>query len=185
MQHTFKTPRLIIRQYKKDDAYSVWQVVSQNKIYKTTYAIPHPYPRERVDWWFSFVKNNMRRGTSYEYGIFNRITDEYIGNVGLINIQQAHHSCSISYFIDPKHWNMGYATEAADSMLKFGFYNLKMKRISGRCMAHNIGSASVMKKLGFKFEGRGRCEILKDGEFIDVDHYSILDTEFFEKNPYF
>ena len=54
---TFKTARFLIRPYKPSDADAVWEVVSQKEIYDTTCAIPHPYPRERVDWWIQFLKN--------------------------------------------------------------------------------------------------------------------------------
>ncbi|HHZ06851.1 MAG TPA: GNAT family N-acetyltransferase [Clostridiales bacterium] len=178
---TFKTSRLIIRPYQSTDSYAVWQVISQKAIYDTTYAIPHPFPRESVNWWLSNIKSRTLNGTGLEYGLFHKDTGEYVGNTGLININHGQRSCSLSYFVNPKFWDMGYCTEAGIEMLKLGFNRLHMKRISGWCMSKNIASSKVMKKLGFTYEGTGRLEIYKDGEFLDTNHYSILDTEFYKK----
>lgn len=177
----FKSERTIIRTYKPTDSYNIWRVISRREIYDTTYAIPHPYPIERIGWWISFIKNSAKNGTSYEFGIFHNKTGEYIGNVGIINISKQNSCGDISYFINPDYWNMGYATEAAGIMLDYGFNRLNLNRIGGRCMSKNPASASVMKKLGMKHEGRGRSEIYKDGIFLDVEHFSILRSEYIIK----
>ena len=178
MRHSFETNRLIIRRYTDTDIDAFWNVVKNEKIYKTTYAIPKYYPKERVKWWFNYQNSEYKNGTSYEYGIFNKDNGTYIGNCGIINIKKNLFSGAISYFIDPNMWNKGYATEAALQMLNFAFYDLFLVRVSGTCMSSNIASRRVMEKINFKFEGTGRSELCKDGKFIDVDHLSILRHEF-------
>ncbi|HIR03778.1 MAG: GNAT family N-acetyltransferase [Acutalibacteraceae bacterium] len=176
---TFKTARFLIRPYKPSDADAVWEVVSQKEIYDTTCAIPHPYPRERVDWWIQFLKNTAKNGTGYEFGIFQRTDKRYIGNVGLINLSQRHRRAEVCYFIRRESWNNQCATEALQCMLHYGFERLRCKRIGGRCMTVNPASRRVMEKCGMRYEGTARCELLKDGRFYDIDCLSILDNEFF------
>lgn len=174
----FQTERFMIRQYQHSDAEAVWRVVSNQKIYDTTYAIPHPYPRTRVDWWFKFLKSNAKNKTGYEFGAFSKLDGSYIGNIGLINISMDNRRAEVCYFINPDYWNDGCATECLQAMLRFGFDLLGLKRISGRCMSINHASRRVMEKCGLLYEGTARCEILKDGVFYDIDHMSILDTEY-------
>lgn len=178
MKHSFETKRLFIRRYTDADINAFWNVVKKDDIYKTTYAIPKYYPKERVKWWFNYQNNEYRNGTSYEYGIFDKHNGTYIGNCGIINVRKSLFSGSITYFIDPDMCNRGYATEAALQMLNFAFYDLFLVRVSGMCMSINPASRRVMEKINFKFEGTGRSELYKDGKFIDVDHLSILRHEF-------
>ncbi len=186
MHKTFKnlkitTDRLIIRPYCAKDTDAAWRVLSHPKIYPTTYAIQKDYPRNRVVWWFQCINNNMNYGTSYEFGMFDKISGEYIGNCGIINILAAHKSGMITYFTDPEKWNCGYATEAAAAMLHFGFDILSLNRIGGTCMSINPASASVMKKIGMKFEGTAHQELLKDGIYYDIQHFAVLRSDYYEK----
>lgn len=173
-----ETERTLIRPYTKDKLDSVWHVISHPKIYPTTYAIPRNYPKNRVSWWFQCIENNYKYGTSYEFGIFDKRTDEYIGNCGIINILAAHKSGMITYFIDPEKWNLGYATEATHAMLGFAFNILALNRVGGTCMAINPASAKVMQKAGMTAEGIARQEIYKDGIYYDIMHFSVLKSEY-------
>ncbi|MCJ8273778.1 MAG: GNAT family N-acetyltransferase, partial [Psychrosphaera sp.] len=58
-----------------------------------------------------------------------------------------------------KHWGKGYATESAIAALKIGFEQFKADKIVGRCMVDNLGSHSVLKKLGMKLA----FEFVEDG----------------------
>lgn len=175
----FYTERLIIREYKKSDIDSILRVVRQPEIYATTYAIPKDYPRERAEWWVKFVKNNIKNRSAFEFGMFLQQTNRYIGNIGLVNVNQPHNRADIAYYIDRDYRNNGYTTEAAMEMLRFGFEELELKRIGGLCMSINPASRRVMEKIGMKFEGTARCELLKDGKYYDIDHLAILDFEYF------
>lgn len=178
MKSFFETERLIIRRYLNSDIDAFWNVVKKYEIYKTTYAIPKYYPRERVKWWFSYQKNEFKNGTAFEYGMFDKYSGKYIGNCGIINIRKNLFSGAITYFVDPEFWNNGYATEATKEMLHLAFDILLLMRVSGTCMSNNEASKKVMEKLGFVYEGTGRAELYKDGKFLDVDHLAIIRDDF-------
>lgn len=172
-----ETKRMLIRPYLPSDANDVWLVLRRKEIYDTTYAIPRNYPRERADWWIQFVENARKNHSSLEYGMFDKSTGHYLGNCGIINIQQAMRAGALTFLVNPDFWNLGYATEASAAMLALAFGELDLFRVSGRCMSKNLASRRVMEKLGLVYEGTGRSELLKDGVFYDLDHFSILRTE--------
>jgi [ribosomal protein S5]-alanine N-acetyltransferase len=58
----------------------------------------------------------------------------------------------VNYYVAPRDRGAGLATEALSAMLKFGFGDLKLTRIQGRCSPENVASERVMQKAGFKFE---------------------------------
>lgn len=175
----FKTERLLIREYKKNDIDDIIRVATQPEVYATTYAIPKDYSYSRAKWWVEYVKNNMKNKTSYEFGIFLKEGNRYIGNIGLVNVNHLHNRADIAYYIDKDFRNNGYTTEAAKAMLRYGFEGLSLKRIGGMCMSINPASRRVMEKIGMKFEGTARSELLKDEKYYDIDHLAILDFEYF------
>ena len=92
-----------------------------------------------------------------------RIIDGYLGELG--------------YLIDRPFWNCGYATEAAQNVIAYGFKHLGLARIRARMMIGNIGSVHVAEKLGMSFETR-----LNDADYggrvADILHYSIHRDQF-------
>ncbi|MNI51338.1 putative ribosomal N-acetyltransferase YdaF [compost metagenome] len=177
-QVVLETSRLLMRRYREEDAKSVYQVVSQRAIAETTIMLPHPYPRQTVDWWINYVNGNFDQGKAYEFGLFKKDSPgDYIGNCGLVSISGEHNNGELGFFVRPEDWNTGYATEACQALLEFGFDNLGLERIFGRCMAKNPGSKRVMEKSGLTLEGLARHEVLKWGMYEDVWHLGVVRSE--------
>jgi len=89
-----------------------------------------------------------------------------------------YNSGEIWYKLNPVFWHKGYATEAAKSMLDFGFKHLKLHRIEAGCAIENIGSVKVLEKIGMKREGQKRKTLpLKKG-WSDNYEYGILEEEY-------
>ncbi len=63
-------------------------------------------------------------------------------------------------------------------MIRFGFEELGLERISVGCFARNKASARVIEKLGFKYEGCARHEFLKDGEFLDELQFGMIREDY-------
>jgi ribosomal-protein-alanine N-acetyltransferase len=175
---TLETDRLTLRPYNQMDAEAIYQVVGRREIAETTVNIPHPYPRGTVDWWINFINENIKNDRAYEFGIFlKQRPHAYIGNCGLPNLSKQHNHAEIAYFISPDYWNQGYAAEAAARIVEFGFKELQLERIHGRCMTKNIGSRRVMEKAGLKYEGLARHEILKWDIYEDVWNFGLIREE--------
>ncbi|WP_226669628.1 GNAT family N-acetyltransferase [Metabacillus litoralis] len=167
-----------MRPYEKQDAESVFKVVRLKEIAETTISIPHPYPRETADWWINFVRENMKKCSAYEFGLFSKNSpNEYVGNCGFVSISSQHNNGELGYFINPYYWNQGYSTEACSKLVEFGFSTLGLERIYGRCMEKNIASKLVMEKCGLKVEGIAKHEVLKWDKYEDVIHLGLVRSE--------
>ena len=173
-----ETKRLILRPYLFEDIFEVYRVVSRKEIYEMTLMIPHPYPFENVEPWIRFTIKNIEYKLSYELGIFERETGIYAGNIGLTNLSKQNNSGELAYFVDPEKWGHGYATEAVKGILSFGFNELGLERILGRCMTCNLASKRVMEKNGLLLEGIARHEVRKEEKYIDVFRLAILSSEY-------
>ncbi|MGR7945505.1 GNAT family N-acetyltransferase [Paenibacillus sp. M.A.Huq-81] len=169
---------MLLRRYKKEDAEAVFEAAGRREIAETTVSIPHPYPRETADWWVSFANENFEQGKAYEWGLFKKESPNvYVGNCGFVSVSAEHRNGELGYFIHSDYWNAGYATEACQAIVEFGFNILGLERIKGRCFARNIGSKKVMEKAGLLVEGLAKHEVLKWGTFEDVWHLAVIRSE--------
>jgi hypothetical protein len=74
----------------------------------------------------------------------------------------------IGYVLARDAWGKGYASEAADLVIKFGFDELKLHKISATCEPFNFASAKVLQKAGLVIEGYLKKHIFIKGQWRDT-----------------
>jgi RimJ/RimL family protein N-acetyltransferase len=74
-----------------------------------------------------------------------------------------------SYFIVPDQSGRGYATEAVELVLEYGFDQFRLHRIGSYTMEFDEGSRRVLEKNGFSKEGTKRDAAFVDGMYCDVE----------------
>lgn len=174
-----ETKRLILKPYTMTMAEDVYKVINNPYIADTMIMIPYPYPRESVNNWIRYLISSFESGTALEYAVFLKgMKPTYIGNAGFVTVSQKHQSAEIGYFIDQEYASQGFATEACEKLLHVGFHKLQFNRIYARCMARNIASQKVLKKIGMRHEGRFLQEFKKNNQFEDIDYFAILKQEY-------
>lgn len=82
------------------------------------------------------------------FGIWLREIDELIGLISFQHWSKLHSKATLGYMIDHHYWNRGFATEAVSMLLEFGFGELGLHQVEGRCYKDNIASEKVMIKNG-------------------------------------
>ena len=94
-----------------------------------------------------------------------------IGAIWLENINKKNSSAEVGFIIGGKFQGKGYAKEAIDFILDYGFNQLNLKKIIGLTTNYNISSQKVMESKGFRLiktiekdyqeKGNGRwCDVL-------------------------
>ena len=175
-QPTLTTDRLILRPFVADDAFDVERLAGMREIADTTLNIPHPYPHGGAKEWIRLHGSAWIDGTSVTFAIVGRKTGTLVGAVSLI-IKREHRRAELGYWIATDCWNRGYATEASQRVVDFGFETLGLHRIESRHFLRNPASGRVMEKLGMTKEGVERDHIIKWDRFESLAVYSILDSE--------
>jgi RimJ/RimL family protein N-acetyltransferase len=99
-----------------------------------------------------------------------------VGGIGL-HPEMAHLRAELGYWIGVPFWGNGYASEAAQQVVRHGFDSVKLNRIFATVFTGNKASERVLQKLGMKHEGCMRQFVLKWGKFLDVELFSILREE--------
>ena len=79
-------------------------------------------------------------------------------------------------------WSEGYGTEALRLMIRYGFDQLNLHKISLRVFCFNTRAIRAYEKVGFRREAIFRDHGYRNGEYCDDYAMSILEDEWREKN---
>lgn len=172
------TDRLILRPIREEDAVYLFPLINDADVAATVFSMPHPYPEDMLVPWIKNSRSSMEDGDRYEMSLILKETGQPIGACALI-LSWEHLKAEIGYWLGKPYWGQGYMTEAAGSLMAFGFNELGLERIYAQCFATNPASARVLEKIGLKYEGCGRHERRKMGRFFDVLHFGLIRAEFF------
>jgi ribosomal-protein-alanine N-acetyltransferase len=171
LQETIYTERLVLRPFTLTDAPQVRVLAGDRQIYETTLFIPYPYEDGVAESWISTHQAGFYEGRGVVFAIC--LSDTLIGAISL-NKTGLFNSAELGYWIAVAHWKRGYCTEAAKSVLKYGFNVLRYHKISARHFVGNPSSGRVMQKVGMRREGVLQDDVMKDGRYITVELYGLV-----------
>lgn len=173
---TLRTSRLLLRPFSADDCAAVERLAGDEKVADGTLTIPHPYPSGAALEWIATHPTEWQAGTGLILAIADADSDELYGSIGL-GIDRDNDRAELGYWVGVPYWNRGYCTEAARTLINFGFDELGLHRIHAHHFTRNPASGRVMEKLGMQFEGVQRAAVKKSGRFEDLACYAILATD--------
>lgn len=81
-------------------------------------------------------------------------------------------------------WGHGYGTEAMRLILRYGFHELDLDRISLGLFEYNPRARHSYEKAGFVLEGRTRQDVCRDGQRHDSLWMGILRAEWEARNEH-
>ena len=123
-----------------------------------------------------------RSRNDFFFGIIEKSTDTYIGNVGIYGINWYARHGEMRRFIGEKSGRgKGYGTEAARLIIAFAFERLNLNKVWAGVNVENQASAKSELKAGFVREGVLRQEIYRHGRYYDAYRVSILREEYFAR----
>jgi RimJ/RimL family protein N-acetyltransferase len=146
---------------------------------------------DRVTRWLSFDSKSQAQAQQMLDGILERAQDEprteyYIAVtrhdddrvVGFVRLAKSGvRAGKLGYSIHADYQGHGYATDAARTIINFGFDVLNLHRITAAIGPDNAASIAVVKRLGFTHEGRLRDHVFTNGAWRDSLLYSNLKDE--------
>lgn len=117
---------------------------------------------------------------SFKYFLLiEKATNTTLGTAGYYRWYPKFDRAELGYQInDAENRGKGLMREAAATILKFGFEEMKLHRIEAFASPLNTPSIKVLEGLGMKYEGLMREHFLKDGIYEDSAIYAILKHEY-------
>ena len=149
MQLIIETPRLFIRKTELSDVPNMIELNSDPLVTQYTGDGPFNSPEQAQ----LVAQNILKQYDDFGYGRWMmelKTSNEFVGWCGL-KFHPDRDEVDIGYRLLRKHWGKGYATEASQYCVSYGFEKLGITRIIGRALKENTASIRVFEKLGMKF----------------------------------
>lgn len=143
-----ETERLILREWKPEDL-APFAAINQDP--KVMECFPNLLTEAQTAAMVEKIKHNMKRDGFSLFACEVKKTGKFIGFVGLSipDFEAAFTPCvEIGWRLASDAWGHGYATEAAQAVLKFGFIDKGLEEIVSFTVPDNQRSQNVMKKIG-------------------------------------
>jgi len=149
MIFTIKTNRLTLRPLEISDAEVLQRIYQTEDILR--YFPPTVSPTlETIQ---RYVMRQKEHWDKYRYGHWGVVPNgqsQVIGWAGLQFLPELNET-EVGYLLDKLHWGKGYATEAAQASIQFGFESCALDHIIALVHADNTASRRVIEKCNMSY----------------------------------
>ncbi len=173
MQPVLITSRLVLRPFHPSDAPAVRTLAGDFRVADTTLNVPHPYEDGLAEQWISSHVDQYEADHAVVFAMVGKESGALVGSIQLALLPRFRRA-ELGYWVGAPFWGLGYCTEAARTLIDFGFSVLNLHKISASHLTRNPASGRVMLKAGMAHEGSLRDHAFKCGRFDDIELYGIL-----------
>ena len=161
-----ETARLRVREFVPEDADAL-EAVLGDPVAMQYY--PAAFDRAEIDNW---IRRNRARYVDPGFGLWAMLlkdSGELIGDCGCyVREVDGNYEFELGWHVRPDLWGRGYAAEAAQGCIEYGFSTLGAERIIALVRPENLSSCRVAEKVGMRRErqifwrGYEHCIYAKD-----------------------
>jgi RimJ/RimL family protein N-acetyltransferase len=165
-----ETNRLFLRQFNENDIDAVFAMRSDAGVMR---FIREPQAqRSEAENWIKLVSSRWEKEKIGFCAVIKKSSNQFIGWCGLWRLTETD-EIELGYALIEDFQGKGFAVEAAEAFLHYGFETLNLREIVAVARPENRASWRVMERLGMTYD--------YTGNFYDRDlvHYSISQEEFF------
>jgi len=175
-----ETARLRLGELQPGDIPQIVGYAANPRIAAHTLNLPSPYTDKDAVFWINLANQGFKNGTHYIFAIRHRAGNDFIGGIGL-TVEPRFNRAEVGYWLGEPFWNRGYVTEATRAIIRFGFENLGLNKITSSHLVQNPASGRVMQKSGMTREGELKEHIRKDSAYHTLIVYGLTRSDY-EKN---
>jgi len=177
-RNSIQTNRLNIRAFSPQDAQDLYEYLSDPLVYQ--YEPGEPINLKQAFSYASDMANN-----EHFWAVESRSEKKVIGQLYFCQQEPKQlMTWELGYIMSPHFQQQGYGSEAAQTLVKYGFQQLGVHRVQAHCNPGNIASWKLLEKIGFRREGLLRKNIYfnKDAQgqpfWMDSYVYARLEDKF-------
>ncbi|MFT3979836.1 MAG: GNAT family protein [Ferruginibacter sp.] len=137
-----------------------------------------PLTKESMEWYLQDT-NDLEISDAFAYKVVEVETNTVIGHISLGGVSRKNRSARISRVLigSDQHKGKGYCTEMMKAVLKIGFEELNLHRISLGVYHTNLSALKCYQSAGFSIEGTMRDVLLHKDEWWSLVEMGILEDE--------
>lgn len=170
-----ETARLIIKPLSLEDLDDYAAMVADPEVQRyLNEGVPRT--RDYASRYLEDLVKLQKKKDFTRYGVFDRSDGSLLGHCGYKDIDDR---IDIGWAYVRRAWGKGIGTEAARTVLQYGFDALAFATITARTTPQNKGSVGVMKAVGMRFAGKFVWKDESNPELpgIDVVEYQATLTD--------
>jgi RimJ/RimL family protein N-acetyltransferase len=154
MPRIAETPRLFIQTWELTDHSALMHLTRQSGISEYSTSGYADFTDERARFW---IANELERFRAEKLARFAVISKELGVPIGISGIFRQPNlpvtEADMNYRYPVQYRGKGFATEAAQAILRYGFVELGLDRINANVDLNNAASLKVIERLGMKVVG--------------------------------
>ncbi len=151
MDLIIETKRLLLREMLLSDAEALFEMDRNPNVHQYLWNKPLNDISEVYDY-IVLVRNQYRENNIGRFVVILKETNELIGWAGLkYNTEIVNKKVNfydIGYRLNEKFWGKGFASEASEAWLNYGFNVMKIKVMEAAAHSANIASNRILQKIG-------------------------------------
>ena len=169
------TKRLYLRAIQDHDKALVKEALSDPRMYRHYgFRITEPAQLiEQMEWY----RKLQQEGSGEWWVIRERTSERPVGALGLYDYAPHHLRAELGYWLLPAAQGKGYMQEACQAILSFCFRELGMHKVTAYVEGGNEASVKLLVKMGFEQEAQLVQEEWKDGQWIDVLIFGLINPD--------
>ncbi len=173
--------RIYLRRPRMGD-FSEWvDLREQSRMFLTPWEPSWPNDALTRDAFRRRIKRGQqewREESGYSFFLVRQTDDALLGGVTLGAIKRGvADSGVLGYWLGAPYVRQGLMTEAVHCALDFAFDRLGLHRVEAACVPDNAASCGLLRKCGFREEGRARDYLRINGVWTDHLLFAILASD--------
>ena len=173
-----ETENLILRPFEYSDAEAMLRYWVADEKIQFMYAEPVYKTLDEVNGLLNKYISSYEKSDYYRWAITDKDGHRCIGQIAFFLVDSNNNFAEIEYCIGSEFQCKGYATEATEALIGYGFEKIGLHKIQICTKTINLPSKKVIEKCGFTFEGTLRDYFYYDGEYVGRMYYSMLKDEY-------
>lgn len=154
MRAVLETPRLLLREVEDADLEGFFEMDSDPEVVRYVSAPPVTHRDQCMDV-IRFIQSQYTLYGTGRHAVELKASGEFLGWCGVRpmmgkTVNGRSDFADLSYRFLRKHWGKGYATEAAEVSLDYGFRVMGYPEICSYPYKPNLASQGVLEKLGMQ-----------------------------------
>jgi ribosomal-protein-alanine N-acetyltransferase len=158
--------KVTVREMREADDATLDELYAHEEVAKTIWT------QENAESWIPEFRRSQKG--SYYFTIL--VDGKIAGGIYLEGPSRCRSSYSVGFALGREFWGQGICTEALKQVVKVAFDELKIHKLFGDNDSDTPASGRVFEKAGFRQEGVFREHVFKEGRYIDIIKWGLINV---------
>lgn len=169
----FETRRLIMREFKDEDAKTIFELRSNDRVGQFIARQPVKTMDEAQEV-INKIHRTFAEKNSISWATELKVSSVLTGGFGLYRFDHDNHRAEIGGEMLPAYWGQRLAMEAVDAVIQFGFEVIGLHTIEARIWPENKSVIHLLTHFGFQKEAHHKEALYFNGGYRDWASYALI-----------